>query len=124
MHTSLIDEPTWEKIEPLLPAEHRHRRASNREVLEAIVYVLSQDLSWLALKNEEWGVHGANVWRRLRTWQNEGVWEKVAPILVNEVPGLDAQTREHIMNGRRGSRAAYHRRNHVTDQVGVSQIVS
>lgn len=101
MLTSLIDDPTWEKVKPLLPTEHRHRRASNREVLEAIVYVLSQDLSWRVLTSEEYGVHRANVWRRLRAWQDEGTWGKVAPILAYEVPGLDAKARERILQGRR-----------------------
>jgi transposase len=120
MHALLIDEPTWEKIEPLLPAANRHRRASNREVLEAIVYVLSQDQSWLSLKRDEWSVHGANVWRRLRIWQAEGIWENVAPILVDEIPGLDAQARAHILNGRQGVQAKYHRRSRVSSQATQS----
>ena len=66
-----------ERIKPLLPppAPTGRPRADDRKVLEGILYVLRNGVAWHKMPRE----YGSPVtaWRRLRKWQEEGVWERI-----------------------------------------------
>jgi transposase len=67
----------WAILQPLLPSRSRtgRPRADDRRTLEAILYVLKTGCRWRDLPRE----YGAPVtaWRRLRRWEEEGVWERI-----------------------------------------------
>ena len=72
----LTDEQ-WERIRPLLPppAPTGRPRADDRKVLNGILYVLRTGCRWKDMPRE----YGSYVtaWRRLRRWQEEGVWTRI-----------------------------------------------
>ena len=67
----------WTFIQPLLPPPARtgRPRANDRRTIEGIVYILTTGCRWQDLPRE----YGAptTVWRRLRRWSEEGVWERI-----------------------------------------------
>lgn len=67
----------WAFIRPLVPppAHTGRLRAGDRRTIEGILYVLTTDCRWQDLPRE----YGAptTVWRRLKRWGEEGVWEHI-----------------------------------------------
>ncbi|HEV2457387.1 MAG TPA: IS5 family transposase, partial [Ktedonobacterales bacterium] len=67
----------WAFIRPLLPPPARtgRPRADDRRTSEGILYVLITGCRWQDLPR----AYGAptTVWRRLRRWGEEGVWERI-----------------------------------------------
>lgn len=72
-----LSDEAWKEIEPLLPPRARtgRPRVGDRTTVEAILYVLRTGCRWQDLPRE----YGAYVtaWRRLRRWEEEGVWERI-----------------------------------------------
>jgi transposase len=76
--TDLTDEQ-WAAIADLVPGAHpggRPRRASSRELVNAILYGLRGGQAWRLLPHDfpPW----QTVYYYLRRWQVEGVWERTA----------------------------------------------
>jgi transposase len=67
----------WAFIQPLLPppAHTGRPRADDRRTIEGILFILITCCRWQDLPPE----YGAptTVWRRLRRWGEEGVWERI-----------------------------------------------
>jgi transposase len=67
----------WAFIQPLLPPPARtgRPRANDRRTIESSVYLLITGCRWQDLPRE----YGAPtmVWRRLKRWGEEGVWERI-----------------------------------------------
>src|SRR6266700_1833021 len=73
----LLTDAQWEKIRPLLPRPGSRRRggrprASDRKVLEGILWILRSGARWQDLPEEF--PSPATCWRRLRDWEEQGVW--------------------------------------------------
>jgi len=73
----LLTDAQWEKIRPLLPRPRSRRRggrprASDRKVLEGILWILRSGARWQDLPEEF--PSPATCWRRLRDWEEQGVW--------------------------------------------------
>ena len=72
-----LSDAQWAIIQPLLPppAKTGRPRADDRRTLEGILYLLRTGGRWGDLPRE----YGAptTVWRRLRTWEAQGVWEHI-----------------------------------------------
>ena len=80
--TDLTDEQ-WALIAPLIPEAEpgeRPRKASLRELVEAILYFLRAGMAWRLLPHDlpPW----QTVYYYLRRWQREGVWDRVHHDLV------------------------------------------
>jgi len=76
----------WEVIEPLLPAEPpkpkgRRPRIPDRACMTGI--------PWEYLPQEMGCRSGMTCWRRLREWQQAGVWEKTHRALLDRLGGAD-----------------------------------
>lgn len=86
MITELTD-AQWEKIEYYLPPinQNGRPRANDRAVINGILYVLKTGCQWNALPEELFGVSDTTCWRRLKHWHEEGVWLKIADILLEEL---------------------------------------
>lgn len=74
-----LTEEQWELLKPLLPKQRFKKggrpRADDRRTLEGILWVLKTGAQWGQLPGE----YGSPVtcWRRLKQWQDEGVWDKM-----------------------------------------------
>ena len=94
MGKSLVSDELWEAIEPLLPPEPPklkggRPRVPNRAALAGIVFVLKSGIPWEMLPQEMGCGSGSTCWRRLRDWQEAGVWEKLHRVLLERIGEAD-----------------------------------
>jgi len=89
MARPILDDGLWEIIEPILPAPPKRRfrypgrkRVDNRKALTGILLVLKTGMQWEDLP-QEMGCCGMTCWRRLKEWQDAGVWEQLHKILLD-----------------------------------------
>ena len=87
-----ITDELWTRIEPLLPVRVRRRRypgrmpLDDRAVLTGILVVLARGIGFERLPKELNLGSGMTCWRRLRDWQQAGVWPGIALLLAEELP--------------------------------------
>lgn len=88
MASPLVPDELWEVVEPLIPkVERRYRypgrkRVPDRQALTGILFVLKTGIPWEALPQEMGCGSGVTCWRRLREWQEQGVWQKLHEALL------------------------------------------
>jgi transposase len=88
MSPRLVDDELWDMIAPLLPRERRRyrypgrRRLDDRKVLNGILFVLTTGIAWQRLPQELGVGSGMTCWRRLREWQQAGVWPELHELLL------------------------------------------
>jgi transposase len=91
-----VPDGLWERIAPLLPVrERRHRypgrrRRDDRACLSGILFVLITGTAWEHLPQELGYGSGMTCWRRLREWQEAGVWPALHALLLSELRAADA----------------------------------
>lgn len=78
-------------VEPLLPPPQPKPRGgrppvSNRAALTGILFVLRSGIPWEMLPQEMGRGSGVTCWRRLRDWQEAGVWERLHQTLLEHLP--------------------------------------
>ncbi len=61
----------------------------DRKCLAGILFVLRTGLSWEDLPQELGCGCGMTCWRRLRDWNNAGVWQRLHEILLAELRAAD-----------------------------------
>src|SRR5437667_12818212 len=90
MSQRLIDDALWRRIEPLLPKPPRRRwksmgrpRVPDRAALTGILFLLRSGIPWQMLPKELGCGSGMTCWRRLRDWQQEGIWALMHFALLN-----------------------------------------
>jgi transposase len=92
----IVPDELWERIEPLLPAVPRRadhpgrKRLDNRKVLSGILFVLYTGIPWEFLPQELGFGSGMTGWRRLRDWQEAGVWQRLHEALLAELNAAGA----------------------------------
>ena len=98
MAKALVSDELWELVEPLLPkVERRYRfagrkRIDDRGVLTGILFVLQTGIPWEYLPQEMGCGSGMTCWRRLKEWQEQGVWQQLHEVLLaklNEAGRID-----------------------------------
>jgi transposase len=94
MSKELVSDELWEIIEPLLPPEAPkpkggRPRINDRAALTGIVFVLKSGIPWEMLPQEMGCGSGSTCWRRLRDWQEAGVWEKLHRVLLDRLGEAD-----------------------------------
>ena len=82
MSKPLVSDALWAVIEPLLPTEPAkpqggRPRMSDRAALTGILFVLKSGIAWEMLPQELGCGSGMTCWRRLRDWQQAGVWDRL-----------------------------------------------
>jgi len=88
MAKPLVSDELWAIVEPLLPkVERRYRfpgrkRIDDRSVLTGILFVLQTGIPWEYLPQEMGCGSGMTCWRRLKEWQDAGVWQKLHEVLL------------------------------------------
>lgn len=103
----------WFQIEPLLRSrsalcQRGRPRLSDRAALTGILFVLSSGVRWEQLPREMGCGSGMTCSRRLREWQDAGVWDEIRKVV-----------EKHSLNGPRFDWArADNRRHHVIVELG------
>src|SRR6184192_567547 len=81
MATAQLDEELWRLVEPLLPVRKRRfrhpgrKRLDDRRTLSGILFVLRTGIVWQQLPQELGYGSGMTCWRRLKEWQQAGVFQ-------------------------------------------------
>ena len=96
MAKELVTDALWEMVEPLLPPPKPRRYRypgrkpiENRKALTGILFVLKSGIPWEMLPQEMGCGSGMTCWRRLRDWQQAGVWEKLHATLLARLRAAD-----------------------------------
>jgi transposase len=95
MAKPIVDDDLWGRLEPFLTPKPRRSRfpgrkpLDNRKALTGILFVLKTGIAWEDLPQELGCGCGMSCWRRLREWQQTGVWRILQQLLRAKLP--DAQ---------------------------------
>jgi transposase len=94
MAQPLVSDELWAFIEPLLPPEPPkpkggRPRIDDRAALTGVLFVLRSGIPWEMLPQEMGCGSGMTCWRRLRDWQEAGVWERLHQVLLDRLGEAD-----------------------------------
>lgn len=84
----IVSDDLWEAIEPLIPEVPRRflhpgrKRIEDRKVLTGILFVLQTGIPWEHLPQEMGCGSGMTCWRRLKEWNDGGVWQQLHEVLL------------------------------------------
>ncbi len=81
MAVPVVSDELWAVVEPLLPEREPQKtgrpRIDDRRCLSGILFVLATGIAWGDLPQQLGYGSGVTCWRRLRDWQQAGVWERL-----------------------------------------------
>lgn len=85
---TLLTDEQWKIIAPLLPAARASPKGgpkpiANRPCFEGILWVLRSGARWKDLPREY--PSPSTCWRRLRDWEEQGIWERAWRALLTEL---------------------------------------
>lgn len=94
MAQPLLGDELWALIEPCLPPHKPRPKGGrkpidDRKALTGIMFVLKTGIPWEDLPQEMGCGCGMTCWRRLRDWQEAGVWQDIHHVLLNELRAED-----------------------------------
>jgi transposase len=94
MSKPLVSDELWAVVAPLLPPEPPkpqggRPRVPDRAALAGIIFVLKSGIPWEMLPQELGCGSGVTCWRRLRDWQEAGVWDRLHHTLLDRLGEAD-----------------------------------
>ena len=91
----LVTDELWAVVAPLLPRvrppsrKGGRPRVPDRAALTGILFVLTSGIPWEMLPREMGCGSGVTCWRRLRDWQQKGVWKRLHLVLLERLAEAD-----------------------------------
>lgn len=90
MSKPLVSDDLWAIVAPLLPPDlpkpkGGRPRVPDRACLTGILFVLKTGIPWEYLPQEMGCGSGVTCWRRLRDWQDAGVWDRLHRTLLDRL---------------------------------------
>ena len=90
MAKPLVTDELWSAVEPLLPLHSPQPKGGrpwvdDRASLTGIVFVLLTGIPWEYLPAEMNCGSGMTCWRRLRDWQEAGVWAELHAVMLDKL---------------------------------------
>ncbi|TFZ61113.1 IS5 family transposase [Methylorubrum sp. Q1] len=90
MAKPILPDDLWQEIAPLFPAAKPRPQGGrppleNRAALTGILFVLRTGIPWEWLPVEMKCGSGMSCWRRLRDWQEAGVWARLHQVLLKRL---------------------------------------
>jgi transposase len=90
MPKPLVSDELWAIVAPLLPPDPPkpkggRPRVPDRACLTGILFVLKTGIPWEYLPQEMGCGSGVTCWRRLRDWQDAGVWDRLHRTLLDRL---------------------------------------
>lgn len=90
MAKTLVSDELWAIVEPLIPVRAARPKGgrppiSDRAALTGIIFVLKTGIPWEDLPQEMGCGSGMTCWRRLRDWQEAGVWENLFLVILQRL---------------------------------------
>jgi transposase len=95
MAQPLVSDELWDLVKPLIPEVKRRyrypgrKRIDDRRVLTGILFVLKTGIPWEHLPQELGCGSGMTCWRRLKEWQEAGVWQRLHELLLAKLRQAD-----------------------------------
>ena len=121
-YPSDLTDTQWQQIEPLLPVERaqgrvgRPRKYSNREIINAIFYLVRTGSQWRYLPRD-YPPYGCVLWY-FRKWRDNGTLERVHHVLRHQVrlkagkqptPSLLLLDSQSVKSSEKGAKATPHK---------------
>lgn len=97
-----LTDKQWAVIKPHLPKQNFKKggrpRADDRKTINGIVWILQIGAQW-SEKPKKYGSY-VTCWKRLKDWQDKGVWENIWQVLLRELEKTDKiDWNIHIIDG-------------------------
>ena len=94
MAAPLASDELWAIVKPLIPKHEPNPkggrpRLDDRKLLAGILFVLKSGIPWEMLPQEMNSSCGMTCWRRLKEWQEAGVWDRLHHELLNQLQKED-----------------------------------
>ncbi len=92
MAAPLVSDELWALVEPLLPPHPPRPKGGrppvpDRACFTGIVFVLKTGIQWEDLPQEMGCGSGMTCWRRLRDWQQAGVFDRLHALILARLEG-------------------------------------
>jgi transposase len=90
MAAPLVSDAFWSLFAPLLPSRPPRPKGGrppigDRAALTGILFVLKSGIPWEMLPREMGCGSGMTCWRRLRDWQDAGIWQAFHHVLLDRL---------------------------------------
>src|SRR5438094_6767601 len=88
MAIPLLPDALWSLIQPVLPLPRSkpkggRPRLPDRACLAGVLFVLRRGIPWEMLPQELGCGSGMSCWRRVRDWQQAGIWQLIQFVLLD-----------------------------------------
>src|SRR5436190_15767359 len=94
MARPIVSDELWAIVEPILPPPRQYPLGGrppvdNRAALTGILFVLRSGIPWEMIPKEMGCGSGMTCWRRLKRWNNAGVWDRLHEALLAKLREAD-----------------------------------